>query len=75
MSSGNEEKGEQPAVNSIIAALIPFIVILVAFQVYCLLDLYRADQVRQFPKWVWVIICFISVPLGGIAYLVFGRER
>jgi hypothetical protein len=62
-------------VNSTIAALIPFIIVLVAFQVYCLLDLYRVDQVRYFPKWLWVIICFLSVPIGGIVYLVFGRER
>jgi hypothetical protein len=72
---GNEGNGKQLTVNSTIAALIPFIIVLVAFQVYCLLDLYRANQVRYFPKWLWVIICFLSVPIGGIVYLVFGRER
>jgi hypothetical protein len=57
------------------AALIPVAVLAVAFAVYCLVDLKRADRVRFLPKWVWAIICVISIPLGGIVYLLFGRAR
>lgn len=57
------------------AALIPIAVLAVAFAVYCLVDLKRADRVRFLPKWAWVIICVISIPLGGIVYLLFGRAR
>jgi hypothetical protein len=58
-----------------VAALIPLIIISIAFVVYCLVDLARAEQVRYLPKWAWVIICFFSVPIGGIIYLIVGRER
>jgi hypothetical protein len=47
----------------------------VAFVVFCLVDLIRAERVRYLPKWAWALICFISIPLGGIIYLIFGRFR
>jgi hypothetical protein len=56
------------------AALIPLIVVAVLFEIYCLYDLVRVRSVRYLPKWVWAIICLISIPLGGIVYLVFGRQ-
>lgn len=32
-----------------------------------------ASRVRVLPKWVWVLLCVISTPLGGILYLTLGR--
>jgi len=57
--------------------LAPILVLLVAigFEVVCLVDLARAEEVRYLPKWGWLIVSFISIPLGGIVYLVFGRVR
>jgi hypothetical protein len=57
------------------AALVPIVVIAVAFVVFCLVDLARADQVRYLPRWAWAIVCLVSVPLGGIVYLILGRRR
>lgn len=59
------------------AALAPLVIVLIAFLIYCLVDLFRADagSIRYLPRWVWAIICFISIPLGGIIYLVVGRKR
>ena len=57
------------------AALLPIAIIAIGFAVYCLNDLYHAEQVRYFPRWVWAILCVASIPLGGIAYLIFGKER
>jgi hypothetical protein len=58
-----------------LAAVVPVIVLAVAFEVFCLVDLVRAGEVRYLPKWAWAIICLISIPLGGIVYLVLGRVR
>jgi hypothetical protein len=56
-------------------ALVPVVVIAVGFVVFCLVDLARARQVRYLPKWAWALICLISVPLGGIVYLIVGRPQ
>jgi hypothetical protein len=58
-----------------VAALVPVIVIGAGFVVFCLIDLARARQVRYLPKWAWALVCLVSVPLGGIVYLIVGRVR
>jgi hypothetical protein len=55
-------------------ALLPLLVLAVAFVGYCLYDLSRSE-VRHLPKWAWALLCVVSVPLGGIAYLVVGRQE
>jgi hypothetical protein len=54
-------------------ALVPVIVIALAWLIFCFVDIKR-HEVRYLPKWVWVIICCISIPLGGIIYLAVGRK-
>jgi hypothetical protein len=56
-----------------LAALAPLLVIAAGFVVYCLVDLARAPSVRYLPKWAWVLICLVSIPMGGIVYLLVGR--
>jgi hypothetical protein len=56
------------------AALAPVVVLALAFVGYCLFDL-RRSEVRYFPKWAWAIVCIVSIPLGGIVYLLAGRQR
>lgn len=58
-----------------VAALVPIVVVAVGFEVFCLVDLARADEVRYVPRWAWAIICVVSIPLGGIVYLSIGRSR
>ncbi len=55
------------------AAIIPVLVLALVFVVYCLVDLSR-NEVRYLPKWAWALICILSVPLGGIVYLLVGRD-
>jgi hypothetical protein len=54
------------------AALAPVAVLAVAFAGYCLFDLSRSE-VRHLPKWAWAVLCLVSMPLGGIVYLLVGR--
>jgi ABC-2 type transport system ATP-binding protein len=57
------------------AGPLTILVLALAFAVFCLVDLARADRVRYLPKWVWAIIICVSVPWGGIVYLVAGKDR
>lgn len=57
------------------AALVPLLVLAVAFLVYCYVDLVRTGSTRYLPKWAWGIVCTVSIPLGGIVYLVLGRGK
>ena len=57
-----------------LAAVLPLVVLGVAFVAYCLVDLARHD-VRYLPKWAWALICLVSIPVGGIVYLIIGRAH
>lgn len=57
------------------AALVPLLMVAAGFEVFCLVDLARAEAVRYLPRWAWAIICLVSVPFGGIVYLLVGRAR
>jgi hypothetical protein len=56
------------------AAVAPLIVLTLGFLVYCWVDIAR-HSVRYLPKWLWAIICAASIPLGGIIYLIIGRDE
>jgi hypothetical protein len=45
----------------------------VAWEAFCLHDLARADHVRYLPKWGWALVCLLTIPWGGILYLIVGR--
>jgi len=55
--------------------LIPVIVLGAIFVIYCWADIIRGSQTRLLPKWAWLIISVISIPLGGIVYFIFGRSE
>lgn len=56
-----------------LAVLLPALLSAAIFVGYCLRDLARAERVRWVPKWAWGILCVISVPLGGMLYLLLGK--
>jgi DMSO reductase anchor subunit len=69
----SQASGSSP---SLLAALVPLIVLLFAFDLYCLVDLFRARSARHLPKPVWaVIILLVSAPIGGVLYLFLGKNR
>jgi ABC-2 type transport system ATP-binding protein len=55
--------------------LIPVMAAAAAFAAWCLIDLARTGQVRYLPKWAWAVVICVSVPGGGIVYLIFGKAR
>lgn len=62
--------------HQLLEALLPLIILAVLFDIYCLVDVFRAESVRRLPKGVWaVVIVLISAPWGGLAYLFLGRDR
>lgn len=54
-------------------ALVPIVVLAIAWVAFCLYDLSRS-QVRHLPKWTWAVLIVVSVPVGGAAYLAVGRR-
>ena len=56
----------------VIAAIAAGACCLLAFDAFCLTSLVR-HQTNDLPKWLWALIICASFPLGGLAYLVFGR--
>src|SRR5215472_17658556 len=60
----------------LLAALAPLLVVVLALDVYCLVDVARARSVRNAPKIAWVIVILaLSAPLGALLYLFFGKDR
>jgi len=57
-----------------IAALAPVIILAVGFVAYCLADLLRSP-VRPPARWWWALAIVVSVPLGGLAWLLAGRPK
>lgn len=51
------------------------IVILVIFTVFVTAFASAADRqaVRNLPKFLWVLLCLLVSPVGGILYLTLGR--
>ena len=41
--------------------------------VYALFD--DSNRIRLLPRWVWVLLCVVTTPIGGILYFVYGRAR
>ncbi len=55
-------------------ALIPLVILVVVYVAWLIRDIQRGE-VRHLPKWAWMLIVIVSIPLGGIVYLAIGRDR
>jgi hypothetical protein len=70
------------SLNPVVLAVLIAVIVVVAwtvarFAVFCLTDLARTEdwQLRYFTRKGWVIFILLSIPLGGILYLVYGKAR
>jgi len=58
----------------IIKLFAPVILLEVALVVFCLYRLTK-DRVKFLPKWAWALIILFIQLIGGLAFLLIGRER
>jgi hypothetical protein len=51
------------------------LIVLIIFTVFVTAFAASADRnsVRVLPKYVWVLLCLLITPIGGLLYLLFGR--
>jgi hypothetical protein len=54
--------------------VLPFIIEL-ALVVFCLIDAIQSPEgeIRNLPKWAWIVLILLFPIVGGIAWLVVGR--
>ena len=58
------------AASVVLIALFLGILLLVAFDVFCLVHLAAADRVRFLPKLAWAVVIVCISPAGGLVYLL-----
>jgi hypothetical protein len=58
-----------------VAILLPILIVVLALDIFCFVDLYRAEEVGYLPKWAWTLIIIMIHFFGAIAYLFFGRKH
>lgn len=45
------------------------------FEGYCLVDCARSTRVRSLDQWTWALIMVLTIPVGGVLYLMYGKDR
>jgi len=55
------------------AALAPIAVAVIAWIAFCIVDISRSE-VQYLPRWAWMLISVLSVPIGGIVYFLIGKR-
>lgn len=58
-----------------VEALVPFFVVIIGFTVICVVSVLRSEGTRNLNRALWCLICLISMPLGGVLYLLLGRKK
>jgi hypothetical protein len=58
-------------------ARVLLIVVPLAITIYAVIDAIQTEQtrVRHLPKLIWIVLILLFTPIGGIAWLVAGRQR
>lgn len=54
--------------------IVPLILIFLIYVYICIDFLLKTNNTKFLPKWLWAIFCLLSVPLGGILFIIFGRK-
>lgn len=57
----------------ILAALLPIVLLGLAFDIWVVRDIVRGPAPRHLPAWAWITFTIVSTPGGGLFYLLLGR--
>lgn len=57
----------------VLIAILLGILLVVAFDLFCLVDLAAAGRARFLPKLVWAVVIVCISPFGGLGYLLSRR--
>lgn len=59
----------------IIKLIWPIIVIQLALQIYCVVDVVKKKKTKNLSTTAWILIILLGEILGGIVYLLYGRAE
>lgn len=62
------------AASVVLIAILLGVLLLVAFDLFCLVHLAAADRARFLPKWAWAVAIVCVSPIGGAVYLLCQRQ-
>lgn len=77
---GNPLKEREVLVNpvnfdtSMLLPLMPVLVLVAVLIGWSLVDIIRRP-VEHLPKWAWVLIVLLAVPVGAVIYIIIGRAQ
>lgn len=60
--------------GTMIALIIPLILIQLGLMIFALVDLIKREKVKGGNKVVWALVIVLINIIGPIVYLIFGRE-
>ncbi|MGH3200020.1 MAG: PLDc N-terminal domain-containing protein [Streptosporangiaceae bacterium] len=61
------------AASVVLIAILLGVLLVVVFDVFCLLHLGKADTAHFLPKFVWAVLVVCISPIGGLVYLLAQR--
>ena len=61
------------AASVVLLAILLGVLLVVVFDVFCLLHLGKADTAHFLPKFVWAVLIVCISPIGGLVYLLAQR--
>jgi len=61
------------AASVLLIAIVLGVLLVVVFDIFCLLHLGKADTAHFLPKFAWAVLMVCTGPLGGIVYLLTQR--
>jgi hypothetical protein len=61
------------AVSVVLIAILLGVLLVVVFDIFCLLRLWAAGTAHFLPKFVWAVLIVFASPVGGLVYLLAQR--